>query len=209
MGKKALKESKGVSFDAEVEDNSASSVDITKEKESLLGEIQSVRESNKAKRKRKRELAGQGADEDRQEERKRKKERKKKEKKKNKKKGGDDDDDGGDGSTKEGEGEGEVKKSARELALTYLEDWKGKGREGSTWKFAKVRQSWLLKHMYDRRQLPKAAFATLLEYLEGLQGGGRQATVAEAKHKIAVASDDPEERVAYKRAHRVLRVLDE
>ena len=37
-----------------------------------------------------------------------------------------------------------------------------------SWKFQKVRQVYLLQHVYERDRLPKSFFPTLLEYLDGM-----------------------------------------
>lgn len=40
----------------------------------------------------------------------------------------------------------EQKNKSRKMALSYLKCWK---KQQEQWKFQKVRQTWLLKHMYD------------------------------------------------------------
>eukprot|EP00700_Malawimonas_jakobiformis_P002999 EC725409.1.p1 GENE.EC725409.1~~EC725409.1.p1 ORF type:complete len:118 (+),score=17.80 EC725409.1:59-412(+) len=50
-------------------------------------------------------------------------------------------------------------------ALEYLSLWK---HDRDSWKFQKVRQVYLLQHLYERDRVPKSFFPTLLEYLEGM-----------------------------------------
>ncbi|XP_066545339.1 protein cholesin [Amia ocellicauda] len=102
-------------------------------------------------------------------ERKMKKERKKEEKRKLKESGM---------SVKKTE---PAKPTAAQLALDYLNCW---SEDRAAWKFQKTRQTWLLQHMYDREKVPDESFAVLLEYLEGLQGAARDATVEQAEKLV-------------------------
>lgn len=44
--------------------------------------------------------------------------------------------------------------------------------QGSGWRFNKVRQTWVLKHLYDEGRVDKRMFkALVLPYVGGLQGG--------------------------------------
>jgi hypothetical protein len=46
---------------------------------------------------------------------------------------------------------------------------------GSGWRFNKVRQTWVLKHMYDEGRVDKKLFKScVLPYVAGLQGGARE-----------------------------------
>ena len=47
--------------------------------------------------------------------------------------------------------------------------------------FQKVRQVYLLKHMYDLERVPKADFGVLLGYIEGLKGRSRADCLTEAR----------------------------
>ena len=54
----------------------------------------------------------------------------------------------------------------------YLISWKKQqSGEDVSWKFNKNTQSWLIRHMYESDKVPKAAFAVLLDYLNGLKSG--------------------------------------
>lgn len=45
--------------------------------------------------------------------------------------------------------------------------------EGSGWRFNKVRQTWVLKHLYDEGRVDRKMFKSLvLAYVGGLQQGG-------------------------------------
>jgi hypothetical protein len=70
-------------------------------------------------------------------------------------------------------------KDPREAA-SYLTLWKldqtgSDNKSSKVWKYNKNTQSWLLRHMYENDKVNKTAFATLMDYLEGLQG---QSTIA-------------------------------
>jgi len=54
-------------------------------------------------------------------------------------------------------------------AAGYLTNWKSYRGQ---WKFNKNTQSWLIRHMYESDNVPKASFEILMEYLLGLQGQG-------------------------------------
>ncbi|XP_062915054.1 uncharacterized protein C7orf50 homolog isoform X1 [Mobula hypostoma] len=79
---------------------------------------------------------------------------------------------------------------ACDLALKYLSMWSEKHKE---WRFQKIRQTWLLQHMYDCDQISDEHFTLLLGYLEGLKGNARDLTIqkTEALIKESDATDDP------------------
>jgi len=56
-------------------------------------------------------------------------------------------------------------------ALEYLQCWR---HDRDAWKFAKNRQSFLLKHAFDAKKVPKEYFSILLKYIEGISGQARQ-----------------------------------
>jgi hypothetical protein len=72
--------------------------------------------------------------------------------------------------------------SSRDCALQYLQNWK---HQPDSWSFQKVRQVWLLKHMYDTTQVSEKDFQLLLEYLEKLTGKARQATIDTAEKMLS------------------------
>jgi len=59
-------------------------------------------------------------------------------------------------------------------AQSYLSSWKYRDAAPGTWKFNTNTQSWLFRHMYDTEKIPKASFAILMEYLQGLKGSSRE-----------------------------------
>lgn len=59
---------------------------------------------------------------------------------------------------------------AKQLALDYLRQW-ATAREA--WKFQKVRQVFLIEHVYDKDLLPKKDFATFCDYIQELKGAAR------------------------------------
>ncbi|XP_043567818.1 uncharacterized protein C7orf50 homolog isoform X1 [Chiloscyllium plagiosum] len=98
--------------------------------------------------------------------------------------------------------------SASDLALKYLKSWSKKRKN---WRFQKTRQTWLLKHMYDRNKLSDKHFARLLKYLNGLKGNAREETIqkAEALMKEFETTDDCTEDISVKieRIRQVLQLL--
>ncbi|XP_060696796.1 uncharacterized protein C7orf50 homolog [Hemiscyllium ocellatum] len=98
--------------------------------------------------------------------------------------------------------------SASDLALKYLKSW---SKERKNWKFQKTRQTWLLKHMYDRTKISDKHFARLLKYLNGLKGKAREETIqkAEALMKEFETTDDCTEDISVKieRIRQVLQLL--
>ncbi|KAG0253273.1 hypothetical protein DFQ27_007504 [Actinomortierella ambigua] len=73
--------------------------------------------------------------------------------------------------------------------LQYLVEWK---RFRAVWKFQKMRQVWLLKHMYNDADLPDTHWPIFLEYIKDLKGAARTATIEEAQ-KIVDAPEQPED----------------
>ena len=101
-----------------------------------------------------------------------------------------------------------------EACKEYLETWK---RTRTLWKFQKVRQVWLLQHMYNTEQVSNDTFAIMVEYLKGLKGAGRTATLAEAEKVLSESAsaegphstEDSEESVVQQRAAAVIKVLQQ
>eukprot|EP01138_Halocafeteria_seosinensis_P008100 gb/GECG01008278.1/.p1 GENE.gb/GECG01008278.1/~~gb/GECG01008278.1/.p1 ORF type:complete len:322 (+),score=69.71 gb/GECG01008278.1/:1-966(+) len=81
-------------------------------------------------------------------------------------------------------------------AFAYLEDWLNQGtvKDGQqiTWKFNKLRQAWLLNHLYDTTLVPDEMFDTVLEYLGKLAGQARKRTLAEAREILACTKLTPQ-----------------
>ncbi|XP_042559077.1 uncharacterized protein C7orf50 homolog [Clupea harengus] len=110
------------------------------------------------------------------------------------------------------EGTGEEKKEdqskATEKALEYLSCW---SERKSEWKFQKIRQTWLLQHMYDAEKVSDASFSITMSYLENMRGTARDVTVEKAEAMIkedkADASQSEEEQKRIKRALEVVRLL--
>ncbi|KAI7816590.1 hypothetical protein BC939DRAFT_468537 [Gamsiella multidivaricata] len=72
--------------------------------------------------------------------------------------------------------------------LAYLVEWK---RSKDTWKFQKLRQVWLLNHMYDDKEIPSTHWNIFLDYIHDLKGAARNSTIQDAK-KI-VEAPEPED----------------
>ena len=68
-------------------------------------------------------------------------------------------------------------------AIKYLETF---SNDKQNWKFAKSRQIYLVKHIYDDEKIPKKHFKMLLKYLEGLKGGPKTAIMKEAKENVKI-----------------------
>ncbi|KAL5018847.1 hypothetical protein ScPMuIL_004569 [Solemya velum] len=96
----------------------------------------------------------------------------------------------------------EKKESAKTPALEYLKQWKS---DRKNWKFQKVRQVWVLQHMYDDAQITDDNFEIVLEYLEGLKGQSKDMTVKKAEEMLP--DDIDEDDVRYKRARQVIQLL--
>ncbi|CAH1793780.1 unnamed protein product [Owenia fusiformis] len=73
------------------------------------------------------------------------------------------------------------KPDVQKLCLQYLKEWKTNKEK---WSFQKVRQVWLLKHMYDVEKIPDEDFEILLSYLEGLKGKAREVTIQNAEELL-------------------------
>uniref|UniRef100_T1IT15 WKF domain-containing protein n=1 Tax=Strigamia maritima TaxID=126957 RepID=T1IT15_STRMM len=66
-------------------------------------------------------------------------------------------------------GEIEISTKGKEEALEYLKCW---STDKANWKFMKVRQTWLLKHMF-KTTFTDEEFDTLVEYATSIQGNAR------------------------------------
>merc|ERR1712086_376697 len=90
---------------------------------------------------------------------------------------------------------------AKNEAIAYLASF---GFDG--WKFKKVRQTWLLQHIYDGAKLEDRHFPQLLLYLAGLKGVSRTKTLEEAQ---AIVKECEENEVEDHRQARALKVVGE
>ncbi|XP_041362919.1 myb-like protein X isoform X2 [Gigantopelta aegis] len=109
--------------------------------------------------------------------------------------------------TEKTEAEGPSKKDA---ALEYLKLW---NTDRQKWKFQKIRQVWLLQHMYQVNEVPDDSFAILLSYLDGLKGKARETTIADAEKSLQSLEDeddsspDIKDPLKYDRARQLLQSL--
>ncbi|KAI0239726.1 hypothetical protein LSAT2_009550 [Lamellibrachia satsuma] len=84
----------------------------------------------------------------------------------------------------------EADAKAETLALEYLQQWCNNREE---WSFQKVRQVWLLQHLYDTDKMSVANFALMLKYIDGLKGNARSLTVTKAEELLITADSSDEE----------------
>ncbi|KNC79127.1 hypothetical protein SARC_08468 [Sphaeroforma arctica JP610] len=71
-------------------------------------------------------------------------------------------------------------------ALEFLNKWH---TDRENWKFQKVRNTYILKNMYDPYKIPKASFKIVLEYLDGLKGNARTKTQQDAEAELSKLSE--------------------
>lgn len=95
--------------------------------------------------------------------------------------------------------------------LNYLSLWKHNRKE---WKFNKIQQVWLQKHMFDKTLIPDESFETLVEYFSSAKGQIRKTILKECTEIIEKAeekeeTEDEEEKTKYKRARNMLQNLHE
>ncbi|KAF9129269.1 hypothetical protein BG015_004215, partial [Linnemannia schmuckeri] len=85
-----------------------------------------------------------------------------------------------------------LESDAANPGLAYLVEWK---KARATWKFQKLRQVWLINHMYDDKQLPNSHWNLFLEYIHDLKGAARNSAIADAKKIVEApeSEDDDEE----------------
>uniref|UniRef100_A0A1A8LW48 Chromosome 7 open reading frame 50 n=2 Tax=Nothobranchius pienaari TaxID=704102 RepID=A0A1A8LW48_9TELE len=94
--------------------------------------------------------------------------------------------------------------SASKQAQDYLTCW---AENRSAWKFQKIRQTWLLQHMFDSEKVSDEKFPVLLQYLEGLCGGSKDTTVQKALSLVEESGKAPDDAVVQQRAHRAREVI--
>eukprot|EP01134_Creolimax_fragrantissima_P006904 CFRG6904T1 len=76
--------------------------------------------------------------------------------------------------------------SPNAAALAFLDTWKN---DKDNWKYQKVRNTYILKNMYDPYKIPKESFKIVLEYLDGLKGKARQITQEAAEAELSKMSE--------------------
>ncbi|KAM4715972.1 protein cholesin isoform 1-T3 [Anableps anableps] len=94
--------------------------------------------------------------------------------------------------------------SASKLALEYLTCW---AERRSEWKFQKIRQTWLLQHMFDSEKVSDDTFAVLLRYLDGLFGRAKETTVQKALMLVEESGRAPMDAAVQQRAQRAREVI--
>ncbi|XP_029311668.1 protein cholesin [Cottoperca gobio] len=94
--------------------------------------------------------------------------------------------------------------TAPQQALDYLTCW---ADNRTKWKFQKIRQTWLLQHMFDSAQVPDEKFSVMLEYMEGLRGAAKDTTVQKALALVEESGKAPEDKDVQQRAHRAREVI--
>ncbi|XP_077481462.1 protein cholesin isoform X2 [Stigmatopora argus] len=94
--------------------------------------------------------------------------------------------------------------NAAQKALDYLTSWVN---DRAAWKFQKTRQTWLLKNMFDLKQIPDEKFSQLLQYLKGLRGNARETTLKKSMAVVQEAGKAPEDGDAQKSAQRAKDVI--
>eukprot|EP00117_Sycon_ciliatum_P036657 scpid81864/ scgid27561/ Uncharacterized protein C7orf50 homolog len=82
--------------------------------------------------------------------------------------------------------------SAAQMAVEYLRQWQ---EDKKNWSFRKVRQVWLLQHMYDKNKVSKSNFKILVDYLSGLKGASRHVTLEQSRKIIEGEEDESDEAV--------------
>lgn len=102
--------------------------------------------------------------------------------------------------------------AARQKNLNYLSLWK---HNKSEWKFEKLKQNWLQKHMFDEDMIPNEHWNTLIEYFSGAKGQIRQTVLKECMDVVEKSESPSEESVSdesnvkFTRARDMLQSLDE
>lgn len=102
-----------------------------------------------------------------------------------------------------------------EKASNYLNAWKYNKEE---WKFEKLLQSWIIKHMFNVEQITCDTFEILLEYMMNIRGAARELAIEYSQKvikdkEISAAADDVAEDknlqddAAYQRARSLLQYI--
>ncbi|XP_043957607.1 uncharacterized protein C7orf50 homolog [Gambusia affinis] len=98
----------------------------------------------------------------------------------------------------------EPRPSASKQALDYLTCW---AESRSAWKFQKIRQTWLLQHMYDSEKVPDDTFVVLLQYLEGMFGRAKETTVQKALALVEESGKAPQDASVQQGAQRAREII--
>ncbi|CEG44000.1 Uncharacterized conserved protein [Plasmopara halstedii] len=89
---------------------------------------------------------------------------------------------------KEGGGKSDRSPEMIQQAKYYLEQWQKrdepKAADELPWKFKTIKQQWILRWMYEADVVPKAMFAIVLKYLNGIQGAARKRVLDSAQDII-------------------------
>jgi hypothetical protein len=98
----------------------------------------------------------------------------------------------------------ETKESlARKLALQYLETFIV---DKATWKFQKVRQTWILRNLYYQHQIDNDHFKQCLQYMANMGDRAKTETVQEAKQMLENQSEEITDTIR-KRAKKIIKAL--
>ncbi|CAH0477334.1 unnamed protein product [Peronospora belbahrii] len=104
-----------------------------------------------------------------------------------------------DESMNKGGGKSDRSPDAIQQAKYYLEQWKKRNEpktdDERSWKFKTIKQQWILRWMYEADVVPKSMFATVLQYLDGIEGAARKRVVDSAQQIIDIgvpAKEDEE-----------------
>ncbi|PSN56986.1 hypothetical protein C0J52_04244 [Blattella germanica] len=112
----------------------------------------------------------------------------------------------------------------KDKCIDYLKKWQ---KDKNNWKFEKLKQIWLLKHMFDSENVPDSIFPILVEYISGSRGQARNMVEEKTMNVIKlmerrtelsekglseeeIAAELPENvtEIAYERARLILQSLD-
>ncbi|KAI9833589.1 MAG: hypothetical protein M1819_003542 [Sarea resinae] len=72
-------------------------------------------------------------------------------------------------------------------ALIYLSQYH---TDRANWKFNKIRQTYILKHLFDTTLIPPSYNDALTSYISGLQGSGARARISEAGLAVRKSTDE-------------------
>ncbi|CDO73997.1 hypothetical protein BN946_scf185043.g46 [Trametes cinnabarina] len=56
--------------------------------------------------------------------------------------------------------------------------------EPGSWKFNKARQNWIIRHVWSEEAIPETYFPLVSRYLEGVQGGAREALIKSCREAL-------------------------
>ena len=96
-----------------------------------------------------------------------------------------------------------------DAAAEYLEQWSLRDTSGASWKFSKVRQTFLLKGWPHRQRVSGETFKLLLAYLRTVPEGCQQRTLDQAREVAASAEKAEQALEARVAARRELNADDD